>query len=183
MKSRYLLLTFVFLLALSLTACTCSHEWTVADCVNPQVCTKCSEVGAPATGHSWSAATCVAPQTCSHCAAVQGESLEHSYGTWTFTDELMSHTCTVCNHLEEEPLDHVLFLESLLTGTWDLYEIHYKTDSILSQIDNPYEPDGGLSILEIFSFNPEYYGKMMFSDGRSLQFTYGGRCPPRKETM
>ena len=58
----------VFLILLLLTGCACQHEWTLPDCHNPAVCTKCQETGAEALGHDWADATCQSPQTCLRCS-------------------------------------------------------------------------------------------------------------------
>ena len=149
----YCLTCFSFLSALlfwlSLTGCSCEHEWTAADCLNPQSCTRCQAVGEPALGHiwlnatctspgtctrcsekqgepldhDWEDATCSAPQACSRCSEVQGDPLAHAYGNWIFDGKLMNHTCAVCNHLEELPIDHRLYLEHILRGHWNLYRL------------------------------------------------------------
>lgn len=151
MKHRCLALGLILLAVLTLTGCACEHDWMAADCVNPQTCAKCEEIGevalghdwhdvtcivprtcsrcgateGEALGHEWAEASCAAPQTCSRCAETQGEALAHSYGDWAFGDELMSHTCSVCNYFEELPIDRELYLESLLVGYWDPWSVYY----------------------------------------------------------
>lgn len=145
MKYRNIALGVILLAVLTLTGCACEHEWVAADCLNPQTCAKCNEVGEPALGHDWLDATCTvpetctrcsetkgeplahewldatctAPETCARCSETQGEALAHTYGEWSFTDALMAHTCTVCNYLEELPIDHQLYLEHILSGYWN----------------------------------------------------------------
>ena len=151
MKCRNIGLGLILLPVLMLTGCACKHEWVAADCLNPQTCAKCNEVGEPALGHDWLDATCTVPRTCSRCMVTEGESLHHdwisatcatpetcarcsetqgatlahSYGDWAFGDELMSHTCSVCNYLEELPIDHHLYLEYILSGYWNFNGVSF----------------------------------------------------------
>ena len=89
--------------------------------MNPAVCTKCSETGAEALGHNWAAATCGSPETCLRCGAQQGDALGHSYGDWSFEEDQMTHTCSVCAFEETAEIDRELYLETLLSGYWDFY--------------------------------------------------------------
>ncbi len=130
MKYRHLTLIFVFLLALALSGCACSHEWTDADCVNAQLCTKCQETGAPALGHIWQDASCTEAEICSRCDATQGEALGHSYGEWNFGEDQMSHTCSICAFEESADIDRELYLETLLPGYWDLFGMYDDTGFI-----------------------------------------------------
>lgn len=111
----------LLLICLLLTSCSCKHEWTEADCVNPQVCAKCSETGAAALGHSWSAATCTEPERCSRCGNIQGNPLGHSFGEWAFAETEMTHACSRCGYSEAAPLDRALQLEPMLSGLWEFY--------------------------------------------------------------
>ena len=120
MRKKLLGIGLALLLAL-LSGCACEHEWTEADCVNPAVCTKCSETGAEALGHNWAAATCGSPETCLRCGAQQGDALGHSYGDWSFEEDQMTHTCSVCAFEETAEIDRELYLETLLSGYWDFY--------------------------------------------------------------
>ena len=155
MKYRWTAFLLFLLAMLTLSGCACEHEWLEADCITPQVCIKCKEVGESALGHDWLDATCIAPETCARCAATeggplghdwldatctapetcahcsetQGETLAHAYDEWSFTDALMAHTCSVCNYLEELPIDRELYLESLLEGFWDYWFIEHHGDT------------------------------------------------------
>lgn len=134
MKKRIL---WILLVAL-LTGCSCKHEWTEADCVNPRICTKCEELGGEALGHDWTDATCLEPQTCRRCAATQGESLGHSFGDWTFAGEEMSHSCTLCGLSEKVPLDREVYAESLLSGFWEgIALFHEETTYSAYQFHEP----------------------------------------------
>lgn len=123
MKYRYCKIIFAVLLLTVLCSCACRHMWTPADCLNPQVCTKCNETGSPALGHDWTDATCTAPQTCTRCGIAQGETLAHSYGDWVFGAEEMSHSCIICGYEETSKLDHELYLKTVLPGHWDLFSV------------------------------------------------------------
>ena len=147
MKSKSFLVAFIFLLSLTLAGCTCSHEWTDADCVNPQTCTKCSEIGAPATGHNWNTATCTLPETCSNCGATQGEPAAHIYGEWIFNSNDMERTCSICGHIETTEINRELYLESLLPGYWDFFGMY---------TDAGYTPAAKLEVSGIgFHFNTD----------------------------
>ena len=130
MKYRHLTLIFVFLLAFMLSGCACSHEWTEADCVNPQVCTNCQETGEAALGHSWLDATCTEAQICSRCDATQGEAPGHNFGEWEFDEDLMSHSCSICAFEESIDIDRELYLETLLPGYWDFFGMYDDTGFI-----------------------------------------------------
>lgn len=147
MKYRNIVLAVILLIVLMLAGCACEHEWMSADCLNPQTCEKCGEVGEPALDHDWLAATCTDPQicrrcgktqgapldhdwinatclaaqTCSRCSETQGDPLGHSYGSWSFGESDMTHTCIVCAFTETVELDHELYLETVLPGHWDYY--------------------------------------------------------------
>lgn len=127
MKQRFLLFLPVLLLLTALAGCGCRHEWIPADCVNPQVCTKCNAVGSPAAGHDWVDATCTAPQTCSRCGAAEGQALDHSYGEWVFDAEQMSRSCSVCSYVESSEIDREIYLETLLPGYWDFFGMYDDT--------------------------------------------------------
>ena len=127
MKSRLFSIFFILLLAVSLVGCNCSHVWTEADCVNPQICAKCQEVGEPALGHEWLDATCTNAQVCSRCGTLQGDALGHSYGEWELGEDQMSHTCLVCSYVETTEIDRELCLESLLPGYWDFFGMYTDT--------------------------------------------------------
>lgn len=131
MKHRFPLLFLLVLSLLLLNGCACAHEWLPADCLNPQICTKCEEIGEPALGHDWLNATCSASQTCTRCSETQGEALAHIYGEWSFTDERMTHTCSVCSFEESTELDRELYLSTLLGGWWDFTAL-YQDGSLQS---------------------------------------------------
>ena len=113
MKKRILCLSLVLMLSL-LSGCACAHEWTDADCLNPQICTNCEEIGAEALGHDWAAATCEQAETCRRCGETQGKLLAHTYGDWTFGETDMTHTCLNCGAEETTELDREIYLETLL---------------------------------------------------------------------
>lgn len=75
--------------------------------------------------HQWQDASCAAPETCTLCGEVQGEALPHSFGSWLPGESDMLHVCTACGAEERAPTDHVLILNSLLQGTWDLESYSY----------------------------------------------------------
>ena len=144
MKHR-LGIILLMLLILLLSGCACEHEWSDADCLNPQICAKCGEVGQAALGHDWIDATCAEPETCIHCGATQGEALGHSYGDWAFGEEDMTHTCSVCAFAETTEIDRELYLDTMLPGYWDLWSMDYDgtflngADYLFGSIRNDHE--------------------------------------------
>lgn len=123
MKRKSLTAAFSFFLILILTGCSCAHEWTDADCINPAVCTKCGETGDLALGHQWADATCSTPQICTHCGETQGMPLSHEYEDWIYTDTEMVRTCVLCAAEERAEIDRQAHLNSLLKGHWDYYGV------------------------------------------------------------
>lgn len=130
MKRRYLM-TGLLLFVIALAGCECSHQWTDADCLSPQICTKCQTVGEGALGHQWIAADCTQAETCSRCGATQGDPLGHSYGNWMLEEEQMSHICSACGFEEVTAIDRELYLETLLPGHWDFLGM-YEDDAFIS---------------------------------------------------
>lgn len=136
MKPRLRLILLVLLL-LALSGCACKHEWIPSDCVNPQVCAKCNETGAPALGHHWVDATCTVPKTCARCGAVEGEALGHSYGEWEFGKDEMSRSCSVCSYVENAEIDREIYLETLLPGYWDFFGMYNDNGFVEAVSLNP----------------------------------------------
>lgn len=137
------------LLTVLLSGCSCQHEWSDADCTNPQICSKCQEVSGDPLGHSFQAATCDTPEVCSRCGATQGqalghqwdapdcttpatcracgltdgEPLGHDYDIWTQIDSDMTHTCNLCGNVETIPYDPLLYTQDQLLGNWELFAL------------------------------------------------------------
>lgn len=99
-KMRVLLLLLGCLL---LTGCSCKHEWTTADCVNPETCTKCGETAGEALGHNWVEATCTTVRTCSRCGRTEGDPLGHAWVEAACTEP---KTCSACGEIVGEALGH-----------------------------------------------------------------------------
>ncbi len=59
----------------ALTVPVCSHQWTAANCTDPEVCSLCGEEGAAALGHSWQEATYEHPRTCTRCGLTHDKPL------------------------------------------------------------------------------------------------------------
>lgn len=123
MKKTWALAAFLVVFSLLLTGCACEHRWMAADCLQPQICEECREVGAPALGHDWREATCEKSKTCARCGVTEGEALGHSLGSWTFTQEQMTRACDRCGFAETAQTDRELYLETLLPGNWYLYGV------------------------------------------------------------
>lgn len=166
MKQRFFMFLPALLLLLALSGCACSHDWLPADCMNPQICAKCQEVGTPAPGHQWLDATCTDAQVCSRCGTLQGEALGHSYGEWELGEEQMSHTCSVCSYVESTEIDRELYLESLLPGYWDLWEQMHNDSTVPSDQD--------VTLEELFdgSFRNDHYSAFYHSG--ALYLAEGG---------
>ena len=168
MKHRFGIL-LPMLLILLLSGCSCNHEWSDANCLNPQVCTKCGEAGQAALGHNWvdatcaepeictrcgavqgspfdhdwAEATCTAPEICTRCGVTQGEALGHSFSDWVFGEDDMTHTCSVCTFTESTEIDRELYLDAILPGYWDLWSVDHLDDDDPAHAGAPFLFEGG----------------------------------------
>ena len=97
MKKYIYVMLLVVLTALLLTACSCKHEWTEADCATPKTCSLCKVTEGEAKGHIWTDATCTTPKTCSICKVTEGTYGEHNWQDATCSTP---KTCFVCNKAE-----------------------------------------------------------------------------------
>ncbi len=70
---RIIALALCVLLPAAFAACSCRHQWTEVNCLEPKTCTVCGEKEGEALGHRWQEATTEAPKTCTSCAATEGE--------------------------------------------------------------------------------------------------------------
>ena len=125
-----LLICLIFSALLSLfilSGCECSHEWSEATCIQPQICEKCGETQGEALGHSWIEATCTEAKHCEICDKVEGEPLEHTPGEWVIITPAtctepgkQQSTCSVCGEtITEEipalnPAGHTLTNASII---------------------------------------------------------------------
>ena len=151
-KTGILLALAVFLLSLS--GCSCSHDWSEASCETARTCTKCSETeGEPlghdwlapdcetaevcsrcsqsrgeALGHDWLAASCTEPETCSRCGQTQGTLLDHSYGEWVLGEAEMSRSCNACGAEETAELTPERYAQQLMAGHWDFLALWAEGD-------------------------------------------------------
>lgn len=100
-KFRIALLTMIIVLVL--TGCSCKHEWTEADCVNPATCGKCGATEGEALGHAWTDASCTTARSCSRCGRTEGEPLGHS---WADATCKAPKTCTTCGEVVGDLADH-----------------------------------------------------------------------------
>ena len=101
-KLRIVILTLVVILLFS--GCSCKHEWTEADCVNPPTCGKCGATEGEPLGHEWTDATCTAARTCTRCGRSEGEPLGHTWANATCTEP---KTCAACGEVLGEITEHV----------------------------------------------------------------------------
>lgn len=62
----------VFSLLVGCGAKPCTHQWTGADCMNPERCTLCGETQGEALGHDWVEAACESPECCTRCGETRG---------------------------------------------------------------------------------------------------------------
>lgn len=100
-KMRVFILALVCLLALA--GCSCKHEWSEADCVNPATCIKCGATEGEALGHTWLDATCTTARTCSVCGRTEGDPLGHTWVEATCTEP---KTCSTCGEVVGDALGH-----------------------------------------------------------------------------
>lgn len=96
---KIIALVLCVLLTASFAACSCKHQWTEANCLEPKICTVCGEKEGEALGHRWEEASCDAPKTCSGCGLTEGEALGHN---WQEATTEAPKTCTVCAATEGE---------------------------------------------------------------------------------
>lgn len=74
---RLMLLLLAALILLALTGCCLLHEWSEADCANPQTCMYCGEQRGSPLPHQWTDATCTRAQECELCGQTAGAPLDH----------------------------------------------------------------------------------------------------------
>ncbi len=103
MMKKIMVLFISAVLALSLTACVCKHQWTEATCTEPKTCTKCGETEGEALEHEWVEAACETPKTCKICGETEGEALGHKWAEPTCTE---AETCSICGKTSGTPLEH-----------------------------------------------------------------------------
>lgn len=107
---------------------TCTHQWSAANCQQPQTCKICGATKGKLGGHlytdatctakqkcllcgkqgndyvhEWIAATCTTPKTCAACGAVEGTALGHQWKAATCTS---SKICTLCGEAEGSAVGH-----------------------------------------------------------------------------
>lgn len=100
---KILSILIVSIIILTLSACSCEHDWEEADCINKKTCVKCGETEGEALGHNWQDADCVKSKNCSVCGAEEGEELGHK---WKEADCVNPKKCTRCNLIEGNSLGH-----------------------------------------------------------------------------
>lgn len=92
------------------------HSLSKATCTEPKTCTRkgCNYTEGKALGHDWEKATCTEPKTCKRCSVTEGKENGHKWGEWVvlknatlFGDGLRTHTCKVCNCVEDEVVPFV----------------------------------------------------------------------------
>lgn len=103
MKKYICAMLLVALAALSLTACSCEHDWLNATCTSPVICSRCEETAGDPLPHTWQDATCTTPKTCSVCKTTEGTAVDHSWENATCTAPKI---CSVCNLTEGYALGH-----------------------------------------------------------------------------
>lgn len=59
----------------------CTHQFTVATCIEPSVCTKCGKIGHDALGHSFNddRVACTEDKKCSRCGYIAEKAIGHEY--------------------------------------------------------------------------------------------------------
>lgn len=87
------------------------HQWSEADCTNPQICLDCGKIKGEALGHDFSVATCTERQICARCGKEQGKPLGHKYGEYTVKKEAtcsvygeQQATCSVCGFVNTKKI-------------------------------------------------------------------------------
>lgn len=103
MKKTVILFGSLVICILAFAGCKCEHEWTDADCENPEICELCDATGDPALGHDWIEADCENPQVCEVCDETGEDALGHDWIDATCTEP---KTCSRCGETKGDPLDH-----------------------------------------------------------------------------
>lgn len=81
-----------------------NHDFSPADCEQPEICSRCEETRGEPLGHKWKAADCKTPKTCTVCGKTEGVAVGH---IWVDATCQQPKTCSVCQATEGEPLEHI----------------------------------------------------------------------------
>ena len=121
MKKIILLL----LVAVMLTGCCISHEWTESTCTTAKTCTKCGETEEFIQGHSWQDATCTEAKTCIICGVTEGNAAGHAIGAWEETADSVIRKCSGCNLTETMPEEQQeeWKVTQFILGKWQVHSI------------------------------------------------------------
>lgn len=140
-------LIMLFLIAL-MSGCCLVHDWEMATCTTPRICSKCGETEGEALGHVWLEATCESEKVCSTCGETEGEALGHVLTEANYQE---TAKCSVCGESVGEPLE----------ADFEKYDIVYET-----QYNVPY------AYTTHCEENRDYTvtGTVMFSDFRVFEF-------------
>lgn len=91
------------------------HKWIPATCTQPETCSVCGKVRAPANGHSWSPATCTQQQKCYDCGATGKDPLGHNWISATYDEP---KTCSRCGKQEGEPKGYIGAVDGYYSEEW-----------------------------------------------------------------
>ena len=119
-KRIFAVLLAIFMLAVTLSACGCRHQWEAANCNAPKTCKLCGETVGNRMGHHWSNATCTENKTCTRCGAIGEEALGHS---WVEATTEAPKTCRICSATEGERIitdeRFTTATSAPFVGTWE----------------------------------------------------------------
>lgn len=104
----------VAIIAVTMTSCSCKHEWEKATCDKPKTCKLCGETEGSVLAHEFEEATCTDPKICKLCGKTRGDAKGHDFAEATCT---LPQICTVCQAEEGEPLGHKIVVDRAVKAT------------------------------------------------------------------
>ena len=110
------------------------HNWTAPTCTEPEKCTICGKVRAPALGHDFTAATCTTPQKCKVCGAIGIAALGHAWQPATYDKP---ETCSRCGLTRGNVKEYV----GDVLGSWGVeqYQMREGFSTNIYTLDHPLE--------------------------------------------
>lgn len=104
MRNRIILTSLTLILALlTLSSCSCNHNWQEATCTKPQTCKLCGETKGNTVDHVFTDASCTSPQTCLECGYTTGSMLDHEYSELTCATR---QVCKICSQFSGITKEH-----------------------------------------------------------------------------
>lgn len=124
--NRIFFLLCLVILLLSLTGCSCEHEWQASTCLAPRTCIHCGETQGKVRSHNWGNTACNSPEPCTVCGTMDGMEFTHEW----------RDDCKICIHCghDERPADD-RFMDQLSEGINKRWSLYRYEDSTLTKED------------------------------------------------